>query len=115
VRIETWLALAYLVVFGSVVVFILVLYVLERWTASATSYTFLLTPLVAIVLGALLLDEQVRPTFLLGGVLVLAGVYVGAFYKPRGRAAVALPAAPSANGRPPDAEPVSVSVQRPSP
>jgi drug/metabolite transporter (DMT)-like permease len=116
-RTETWLALAYLVVFGSVVVFVLVLYVLERWSASATSYTFLLTPLVTIVLGAMVLGEQVRPTFVIGGVLVLAGVYVGAFHRPRGRVAGAEPS-PATGGQPAStAEPatVAVSAQNPCP
>ena len=75
---STWLALAYLVP-ATVVLFILVLYVLTRWTASATSYSFLLLPLVTVVLGAALADEPIRPAFLAGGVLVLGGVYVGAF------------------------------------
>jgi O-acetylserine/cysteine efflux transporter len=82
-RPETWLAMAYLVGPGSIAVFVLVLYVLARWTASATSYAFLLFPLVAIVLGAVLLHEPVQPSFLAGGAIVLAGVYVGAVYRPR--------------------------------
>lgn len=78
----TLLAMAYLIVLGSVVLFVLVLFILARWTASATSYGFLLFPLVAIALGATLLGEPVRPSFALGGVVVLAGVYVGALYRP---------------------------------
>lgn len=85
-RPETWLAMAYLVVPGSVVLFILALYILARWTASATSYGFLLFPLVAIALGAALLGEPVQPTFLLGGAIVLVGVYLGAVHR-RGQAA----------------------------
>ena len=81
----TWIAMLYLIGPGSIGVFVLLLYVLERWTASATSYAFLLFPLVAIVLGALLLGEPVRPSFLLGGLIVLAGVYIGAVYRPRRR------------------------------
>jgi drug/metabolite transporter (DMT)-like permease len=80
---DTWLAMAYLVGPGSIGVFILALYVLARWTASATSYAFLLFPLVAIVTGAVLLGEQVQPSFLVGGAVVLAGVYVGAIYRPK--------------------------------
>lgn len=82
-RLETWAAMAYLIGPGSIAVFILVLYVLARWTASATSYAFLLFPLVAIVLGAALLGEPVQPSFLAGGAIVLAGVYIGAVYGPR--------------------------------
>jgi len=84
-RLETWLAMAYLIGPGSVAVFVLVLFVLARWTASATSYAFLLFPLVAIVLGGLLLDEPVQPSFLAGGAIVLLGVYLGAVYRPRRR------------------------------
>ncbi|HVL54467.1 MAG TPA: EamA family transporter [Vitreimonas sp.] len=93
-RPETWVAIGYLVVFGSVAVFILALYVLSRWTASATSYSFLLFPLITIVLGALILAEPVQPTFLIGGALVLAGVYVGAVYRPRRRLVDPLEAVP---------------------
>jgi len=82
-RLETWLAMAYLIGPGSVAVFILVLFILARWTASATSYAFLLFPLVAIGLGGLLLDEPVQPSFLAGGAIVLFGVYLGAVYRPR--------------------------------
>jgi drug/metabolite transporter (DMT)-like permease len=82
-RLETWAAMAYLIGPGSIAVFVLVLYVLARWTASATSYAFLLFPLVAIALGAALLNEPVQPTFVVGGGIVLVGVYLGAVYRPR--------------------------------
>jgi drug/metabolite transporter (DMT)-like permease len=81
-RIETWIAMVYLVGPGSIAVFVLVLYILARWTASATSYAFLLFPFVAIALGAVLLQEPVQPSFLAGGAIVLAGVYLGAVYRP---------------------------------
>jgi drug/metabolite transporter (DMT)-like permease len=74
----TWAVLVYLVT-STVALFTLVLYVLNRWTASATSYTFLLVPLVSLALAAVLRGEQIRAEFLAGGALVLAGVYVGAF------------------------------------
>jgi drug/metabolite transporter (DMT)-like permease len=83
---ETWIAMAYLIGPGSIAVFVLVLYVLARWTASATSYAFLLFPLVAIAAGTLLLNEPVQPSFLAGGAIVLAGVYLGAVYRPNARA-----------------------------
>ena len=79
---DTLLAMAYLIGPGSIGVFMLALYVLARWTASATSYAFLLFPLVAIVLGAVLFAEPVQPSFVLGGAVVLVGVYVGAIYRP---------------------------------
>jgi len=79
----TWVAFAYLVFVGSVVVFYLYLFVLSRWTASATSYAFLLFPVATVVIGAWLAGEDVTPRFLLGGAIVLAGVWVGAFSEAR--------------------------------
>ena len=83
-RPETWLAMAYLIGPGSIAVFVFVLFLLARWSASATSYAFLLFPMVAIVLGAILLGEPIQPSFVIGGAIVLAGVYVGAVRRPGG-------------------------------
>ena len=76
----TQLSLLYLIVFGSIFVFVLYLVVLGRWTASGASYVMLIMPLLTIVLGAVILGESVSLSFLAGGALVLAGVYVGAFH-----------------------------------
>jgi drug/metabolite transporter (DMT)-like permease len=92
---DTWLALGYLVVFGSVVAFTLVLRVLRVWTASTASYQFLLTPLVTVLVAAALIGELPSPDFLLGGVVVLVGVYVGAFSRRARTVSVPLPAAAS--------------------
>jgi drug/metabolite transporter (DMT)-like permease len=78
-RHETWLALVFLVVFGTVLLFPLALFIIGRWTASGYSYTNLFKPLAAVALAAVILGEPIRPTFVLGGALVLAGVWVGAF------------------------------------
>ena len=80
---ETWAAVGYLVVFGSVVMFALFVFTLQRWTASAVSYVTLLMPLVTVALAAALTDERITPSFVLGGAVILAGVYVGAFMKGR--------------------------------
>jgi drug/metabolite transporter (DMT)-like permease len=77
-RASTWAAITYLVAIGSVLVFSLYLIVLRYWSASRMSYTFVLVPVVTILLSAWLDDEPVRASLLLGGSLVLAGVYVGA-------------------------------------
>jgi drug/metabolite transporter (DMT)-like permease len=77
-RAETWFAVAFLVLLGTGVYFVLNIYVLHRWTASATSYTFLLFPIVTLIVGGVLLGETVTPVFLIGGALVLLGVYAGA-------------------------------------
>ena len=75
---ETWISFIYLVVFGTVVLFYLYLLVLSRWTASSTNYAFLLFPIVTVTLAAWLLGEEVTITFIVGGAIVLFGVWVGA-------------------------------------
>jgi drug/metabolite transporter (DMT)-like permease len=75
---ETWLAIAYLVPIGSVLVFVLYLVVLRYWTASRAAYEFVLIPVVTVALSSWLDDEPVGIGLVLGGLLVLAGVYIGA-------------------------------------
>ncbi len=79
----TWFATGYLVIFGSVAMFALYIFTLQRWTASAVSYVTLLMPLVTVVLAAIIFDERISPTFIIGSVVVFAGVYVGAFFTGR--------------------------------
>jgi drug/metabolite transporter (DMT)-like permease len=81
----TWIALAYLILIGSCLTFILVLAILKRWTASATSYAFVLFPIVTILASAWLTGETISPSLLVGGLLVLAGVYVGVLAPGAGR------------------------------
>jgi drug/metabolite transporter (DMT)-like permease len=77
-RAATWAAVGYLVVAGSVVVFVLYLLVLRYWAASRAAYAFVLIPFVTVLLSAWLDQEPLGIGLLVGGLLVLAGVYVGA-------------------------------------
>ena len=79
----TWIWLGYLVVPGSVAMFGLYLYALRRWTASAVSYVTLLMPLVTVPVAAALFSERISLAFVAGGLIALAGVYVGAFRRIR--------------------------------
>ncbi|HXQ34816.1 MAG TPA: DMT family transporter, partial [Anaerolineales bacterium] len=78
----TWMAIAYTVVPGSVILFYLFVWILSRWSASATSYVIMLFPIVATTAGSLLAGEKITLTFILGGTLVLMGVWIGALIKP---------------------------------
>ena len=80
---ETWAAMAYLVVIGSVVVFLLYLVVLRYWAASRASYGFVIIPFVTLLLSAWLDNEPVGLGLVVGGLLVLAGVYIGALHPAR--------------------------------
>jgi drug/metabolite transporter (DMT)-like permease len=74
----TLVAMGYLILAGSVLVFLLYLVVLRHWHASRAAYVFVLSPFVAVVLSAWLDDEPVGVGLVVGGLLVLAGVYLGA-------------------------------------
>jgi drug/metabolite transporter (DMT)-like permease len=74
---ETWKALAWLIM-SAIVAFILTIWLLSKWKASAVSYSTVLMPLVTVVVASLLAGEQVTLLFVLGGGFALGGVYFGA-------------------------------------
>lgn len=97
-------AVAYLVTLGSVGMFLLVLLVVGRWTASATSYMFVLFPVVTLALGAWLADEPVTAEAVTGAGAVMFGVWIGALSPGARRPADPIPAPPPAPVTSPAAE-----------
>jgi len=69
-------ALAYLIVFGSVLAFGCYCWLLKHVRAEAVSTHVFINPLVAVALGAWLAGEQLRPAHLVSGLLILASVFV---------------------------------------
>jgi drug/metabolite transporter (DMT)-like permease len=63
--------------------FLLFVFVTQRWSASASSYVFVLFPLVSVPLAIPILDEAPSPALLLGAPLVLLGVWIGALSRAR--------------------------------
>jgi len=76
---DTWAAMVFLVIGGSVAVFSLFVFLLGRWDVSAVSYTLLLQPLATIAYSAVLRHEPITPALFVGAAIILVGVYVGAF------------------------------------
>lgn len=77
----TWGSLVFLILFGSVAVFGLSVYVVKNWTASASAYQFVLFPIVTIAVSAWLTKEPVTAALIIGAILVLVGVYIGGIAK----------------------------------
>lgn len=73
---QSWGAIAYLVTFGSVISFIAYLYALQHLPTQQASIYAYLNPVVAVILGALLLNERLNLLLATGGVITLAGVYM---------------------------------------
>ena len=72
----SWLALAYLVVFGSLVAFTAYSWVLGAAPVSKVSTYAYVNPVVAVALGAVLRDEDVTPLTLVGGAVTVLAVAV---------------------------------------
>lgn len=77
-RPATWYALAFLIPVGSVLLFVLYVFIVQHWTATAASFQFVLFPVVSAVAAALIADEPLDAAVALGGLLALVGVYFGA-------------------------------------
>jgi len=88
-RASTWLGLGYITVFGSVVMFGLYLYGLQKWTASGMSYSTLLLPFVSVTFARVVTGEAITLPFVAGGLIMVAGVYLGAFASGRTRRSTA--------------------------
>ncbi len=79
---DTWWAIVYMVLIGSIAVFSIYVALLERWEASRANYGFVIIPIVTVLVSAWLLDEPISIGLAFGGALVLAGVYLGALRRP---------------------------------
>ncbi|MFF4577413.1 EamA family transporter [Streptomyces sp. NPDC001389] len=70
----SWLALGYLVLIGSVVGFTAYAWLLQSAPLSLTATYAYVNPVVAVALGALVLDEPLTLPIVLGGAIVVAAV-----------------------------------------
>jgi drug/metabolite transporter (DMT)-like permease len=84
---RAWLALVYLIVFGSLVAFSAYVWLLRNAPLSLIATYAYVNPVVAVILGALILGEQVTPPILIGGAVVVAGVGLVVSVERPGRAA----------------------------
>jgi drug/metabolite transporter (DMT)-like permease len=73
---RSWLALAYLVVFGSLLAFTAYVWLLQNAPISLVATYAYVNPVIAVILGALLLAEPVTAAVIVGGAIVVAGVAV---------------------------------------
>jgi drug/metabolite transporter (DMT)-like permease len=71
---KSWLSLAYLVVFGSIVAFSCYVWVLGKAPTSLVATYAYVNPAVAVVLGVLLAGEHLRLLEIVGGLVILASV-----------------------------------------
>jgi drug/metabolite transporter (DMT)-like permease len=69
-------AVLYLGVIGSALAFVGWYWLFTKTTATNSSLILLITPVIALLLGWLVLQEEVEPVVAVGTLLILSGVYV---------------------------------------
>lgn len=85
---RVWLVIAYLVAMGSVIAFVAFIYSMKKLSAPVAALYAYINPLVAMVTGALFLDEKLSMNILWGSVVTLAGVFLVNYSIKKSNAAV---------------------------
>jgi drug/metabolite transporter (DMT)-like permease len=73
---QSWTAFAYLVVVGSIVAFPVYIWLLEHSTPAKVSTYAYVNPVVAIILGWLVLGEPMNPRILLAASIIIGAVAI---------------------------------------
>ena len=71
---DSWLAWVYLVIFGSLIAFTAYAWVLNAAPISLVATYAYVNPVVAVLLGWLVVSEPITPAILIGGAVVIVGV-----------------------------------------
>ncbi|TAM78956.1 MAG: DMT family transporter [Acidobacteria bacterium] len=85
VPLRAWAGLAYMVVFGSVVAYLIFAFALTVLSASKAAAFSYLQPVMAVALGVWLLGERITLQAVAGGFLILLGVYLTELQRARRR------------------------------
>lgn len=73
---QTWMALAYLVIMGSCIAFVCFIYTMKHLPAAIASLYAYINPIVAMLIGYLLLSEKLTINILIGTLITIFGVYL---------------------------------------
>lgn len=76
ISLKTWSAIAYLVTAGSLVAFMAFIYSVKHLPPAIASLYAYINPIVAMICGALILNEPLTLNLFLGAVITIAGVYI---------------------------------------
>ncbi|MEK7729162.1 MAG: EamA family transporter [candidate division KSB1 bacterium] len=78
---KAWLCLLYLALVGSCVAFMLFLWLVKNLAVTKTMLIALVTPLLAVALGAAVNNEEVNWRIIAGGACIIAGVGMNLLFK----------------------------------
>lgn len=88
---EAWSLIVYLAFAVTIVPFVLFFWTLQHATATLASLSGYLIPIIGVTSGIVLLDEQLQPGLLVGGILILVGVMMSDQADRRAARVLALP------------------------
>ena len=71
-----WPELIFLALMATLVPVALFYWLIRHVTVTYASMIGYVVPLIAVIIGVIVLDEQVQPGILIGGALILAGVVI---------------------------------------
>jgi drug/metabolite transporter (DMT)-like permease len=83
--VRAWGGIGYLVVFGSLVGFTAFAYCLNELPATTVGTYAYVNPVVAVVLGAIVLGEPLTPGLVAGGLLIVLSVALTTLHERRAR------------------------------
>lgn len=73
---QSWLVIGYLVVFGSLVAYSAYVFMISKLPPTQVSIYAYINPIVAVLLGWLLLSEKMNGTMITGTLITLGGIYL---------------------------------------
>ena len=73
---NSWLAIGYLTIIGSVLTFIAFIYALQNLPAHISSVYAYINPIVAVLLGSIIFGESLTMAIAIGGAVTLCGLYM---------------------------------------
>jgi drug/metabolite transporter (DMT)-like permease len=73
---QSWAAIAYLIIFGSLIAFVCYLYALQNLPTEQASLYAYVNPIVAVLCGWVIFGEKVNGFIIIGGLVTLFGVYL---------------------------------------
>ena len=73
---ESWVAIGFLVLFGSVIAFVAYLYALQNLPTEQASLYAYINPVVAVLLGWIIFSEKLTGFIIIGTLITLYGVYL---------------------------------------
>ena len=76
IPIITWKAIAYLVSMGSILAFVAFIYTMKHLEPSVAALYAYINPIVAILIGSVLVNEALTLNIIIGTIITLLGVYI---------------------------------------